>query len=234
MKTIGIIGGMSWESSLEYYRIINQMVKAKLGGFHSADILMASLDFAPVEAMQSQGRWDEATELMVETTRRLEKGGADFILIATNTMHFMFDAVENNVGIPLLHIADATASKIIERDFKTVGLLGTKFTMEMDFYTGRLAEKFGIDVLLPTSKDQILVNRVIYEELVLGKITDTSKEEYLRIIKEMNDRGAEGVILGCTEIPLLIQDRDTPVPLFNTMLLHANLAVAYALGETTF
>lgn len=234
MKTIGIIGGMSWESSLEYYRIINEVTKSRLGGLHSSKSLMISVDFAPIEEMQSEGRWDDATVEMVKCARQLEKGGADFIIIATNTMHLMFPDVQDAVGISVLHIADAAANKIKEIGIKSIGLLGTKFTMEMDFYKGRLAEKYGIHVMIPNEKDRVIVNRVIYNELIVGDIKLESKQEYLRIIDDLVERGAEGIILGCTEIPLLVKQQDTVTPIFDTTYIHAETAVEIALGERDF
>jgi len=229
MKTIGMIGGMSWESSLEYYRIVNERVASRLGGVHSAKTLMISVDFAEVEALQREGRWDEATQMMVEAAQSLQLGGADFIVICTNTMHKMAEDVAASVSIPLLHIADATAEQIVARGLKHIGLLGTRFTMEEDFYKGRLEKKFALDVLTPDKTDRDIVHRVIYEELVLGKTEPASKAEYLRIIEGLQARGAEGIILGCTEIGLLVKQSDCRLPLFDTTLLHAEAAVEFAL-----
>lgn len=229
MKTIGMIGGMSWESSLEYYRIVNERVASRLGGVHSARSLMISVDFAEVETLQRKGRWEEATQMMVEAAQSLQLGGADFIVICTNTMHKMAEEVAASVSIPLLHIADATAEQIVARGLKRIGLLGTRFTMEEDFYKGRLEKKFALDVLTPEKADRDIVHRVIYEELVLGKIEPASKAEYLRIIKGLQARGAEGIILGCTEIGLLVKQSDCTLPLFDTTLLHAEAAVEFAL-----
>jgi aspartate racemase len=229
MKTIGMIGGMSWESSLEYYRIVNERVASRLGGVHSAKSLMISVDFAEIEGLQREGRWDEATQMMVEAAQSLQLGGADFIVICTNTMHKMADEVTASVSIPLLHIADATAEQIVARGFKRIGLLGTRFTMEEDFYKGRLEKKFALDVLTPEKADRDIVHRVIYEELVLGKTEVASKAEYLRIIQALQARGAEGIILGCTEIGLLVKQTDCSLPLFDTTLLHAEAAVEFAL-----
>jgi aspartate racemase len=229
MKTIGMIGGMSWESSLEYYRIVNERVASRLGGVHSAKSLMISVDFAEIEGLQREGRWDEATQMMVEAAQSLQLGGADFIVICTNTMHKMADEVAASVSIPLLHIADATAEQIVARGFKRIGLLGTRFTMEEDFYKGRLEKKFALDVLTPEKADRDIVHRVIYEELVLGKTEAASKAEYLRIIKDLQVCGAEGIILGCTEIGLLVKQSDCSLPLFDTTLLHAEAAVEFAL-----
>lgn len=229
MKTIGMIGGMSWESSLEYYRIVNERVASRLGGVHSAKSLMISVDFAEIETLQREGRWDEATQMMVEAAQSLQLGGADFIVICTNTMHKMADEVAASVNIPLLHIADATAEQIVARGFKRIGLLGTRFTMEEDFYKGRLEKKFALDVLTPEKADRDIVHRVIYEELVLGKTEAASKAEYLRIIKDLQAHGAKGIILGCTEIGLLVKQSDCSLPLFDTTLLHAEAAVEFAL-----
>jgi aspartate racemase len=229
MKTIGMIGGMSWESSLEYYRIVNERVASRLGGVHSAKSLMISVDFAEVETLQREGRWEEATQMMVEAAQSLQLGGADFIVICTNTMHKMAEDVAASVSIPLLHIADATAEQIVARGLKRIGLLGTRFTMEEEFYKGRLEKKFALDVLTPEKTDRDIVHRVIYEELVLGKIEPASKAEYLRIIKDLQARGAEGIILGCTEIGLLVKQSDCTLPLFDTTLLHAEAAVEFAL-----
>jgi len=230
MKTIGLIGGMSWESSIEYYRIINETVKAKLGGLHSAQSLMYSVDFAQIEALQHQGRWDEATEMMIDAARRLERGGADFVVICTNTMHRVADQVQAQIQIPLLHIADATAASIRSQGLKRIGLLGTRFTMEEEFYKGRLVDKHGLDVIIPDDEEREIVHRVIFDELVLGQIKPASREQYVRIIAHLAGEGAEGIILGCTEIGLLVGDQDSPVPLFDTTRIHAVAAVEYALA----
>jgi len=230
MKTIGMIGGMSWESSLEYYRIVNETAKARLGGLHSAQTLMYSVDFAEIEVLQSEGRWDEATDVMIDAAQRLERGGADLLVICTNTMHKMADAVQAAVRIPLLHIADATAAQIKQQGLETVGLLGTRYTMEQEFYRGRLEQKHGLRVLVPDADGRALVNRVIYEELVLGEIKAESKADYLRIIDALVADGAQGIILGCTEIGLLIQQEDCAVPVFDTTTIHAVAAVEAALA----
>lgn len=230
MKTIGLIGGMSWESSQEYYRIINREVRARLGGTHSAKSLMWSMDFAEIEHLQHQGKWDELTTLMIEAAQNLEKGGADFILICTNTMHKMAADIESATSIPLVHIADPTAEKIKAAGFSTVGLLGTAFTMEQDFYKGRLSSKYGLQVLTPDDADRKTVHDIIYQELVIGKVSDESREKYRAVITRLVDRGAEAVILGCTEIMLLIGPQDSPVPVFDTTRLHAEAAVDWALG----
>lgn len=229
MKTIGLIGGMSWESSAEYYRLINQQVKARLGGLHSAKILMFSLDFAEIEKLQSQGKWDQAGEILIDAAQRLEKGGADFLLLCTNTMHKLAGDIQKNISIPLLHIADATGLEIKKTTIKKIGLLGTKFTMEQDFYKGRLRDKFGFEVLIPDAADRQMVHDVIYHELCLGIIQPHSKEKYKKIIHNLVNRGVEGVILGCTEISLLINQKDSLVPLFDTTKIHAAAAVDKAL-----
>lgn len=229
MKTIGLIGGMSWESSAEYYRIVNETVKARLGGLHSAQCLMYSVDFAEIERLQHEARWDEAGQVMAEAARRLERGGADFVVLCTNTMHKLADSIEQAVSIPLLHIADPTAHAIQAAGIRRVGLLGTAFTMEQDFYRGRLTDKFGLDVLIPDADERAVVHRVIYEELVLGIVKDESRAAYQRIIDHLITRGAEGIILGCTEIMLLIAPEDCPVPSFDTTTLHAIAAADYAL-----
>ena len=230
MKTIGLIGGMSWESSIEYYRITNETVRAKLGGLHSAKCIMYSVDFAEIEALQHQARWEEATELMIAAAQSVEKGGADFVVICTNTMHKLADEVQRHIQIPILHIADATAEKIQAQGLKTVGLLGTKFTMEEDFYKGRLTQKYGLEVMIPIAEERELVHRVIFDELCLGKVKQSSKAQYVSIMERLANDGAEGIILGCTEIGLLVQQEDSPVPLFDTTTIHALAAVERALA----
>jgi aspartate racemase len=229
MKTIGLIGGMSWESSLEYYRIINQQVKKRLGGLHSAKSLMFSVDFDEIEKLQHQGKWSEATEIMIDAAKRVEKGGADFVVICTNTMHRMADDVQSSIKIPLLHIADATAEKIKDRGLRKVGLLGTKFTMEQDFYKGRLVINHGLDILVPDERERLIIHEIIYTELCLGKIDQGSKSKFVAIINRLITNGIEAVILGCTEIPLLVRQEDITVPLFDTTRIHAESAVEYAL-----
>ena len=231
MKTIGLIGGMSWESSIEYYRIINETVREKLGGLHSAKSVMVSVDFAEIEVLQHEGRWDEATRMLIKAAQQVERGGADVILICTNTMHRMADDIQNNISIPLLHIADATAKEIRSAGLQTIGLLGTRYTMEMDFYRGRLIERHGLHVVIPSKSQRDIVHRVIYDELVQGKILPQSKADYIRIIEDLQKRGAQGVILGCTEIGLLVQEQDCSVPLFDTTHIHAVTAVEYALMD---
>jgi len=231
LKIIGLIGGMSWESSLEYYRIINETVRNRLGGFHSAQSLMYSVDFAEIEILQHQGQWQEATQMMIEAARRVERGGADFLVICTNTMHKMAEEVQKNISIPILHIADATAERVKAQKLRKVGLLGTKFTMEEEFYKGRLTKKHGLQVIIPNEEDRAIVHRVIYDELVIGEINPTSRAQYQRIIDEMIQEGCEGIVLGCTEIGLLVKEADSRVPLFDTTQIHAIAAVEYALAE---
>lgn len=231
MKTIGLIGGMSWESSLVYYQIINQRANEKLGGHHSAKSLMYSVDFDEIKNLQYQGKWDEAAKIMMDSARKLEAGGADFIVLCTNTMHKMAEEMEESVTIPLLHIADATAKELVKDGVKKVALLGTAFTMEQDFYKGRLLDKFGLDVIIPGESDRTIVHDIIYQELCLGVIKDESKQSYLRIIDQLSQQGAEAIILGCTEITLLISQEDCRVPLYDTTRLHAESAVDFALSE---
>ena len=216
---------------MEYYRIINELVKDKLGGLHSAKSVIVSVDFGPIEAHMSAGEWDKVLDELVKTARQIEAGGADFLLIATNTMHKLFDEIGEAVNIPLLHIADAAAARIQELELTRVGLLGTIYTMEQDFYRGRLQDKFGIEVLIPEEADRELVDRIIFKELVVGKILPQSKAEYVRIIEDMAAAGAQGVVLGCTEIPLLVGAGDVSIPVFDTTYLHASMAVEIALGE---
>ena len=229
MKTIGLLGGMSWESTELYYRWINEHVKRKLGGLHSARIAMMSVDFHEIEALQHNGDWEQAGTLLAQAAQRIEAAGADFLLICTNTMHKVAPRIEQVITIPILHIADATAARIRQQGVKKVGLLGTNFTMEQDFYKGRLTAH-GLDVIVPSAEDREIVHRVIYDELCLGKLSDASRNEYLRIIHQMKDQGAEGVIEGCTEIVMLVQQTHTEVPLFDTTAIHAEEAVNYALA----
>ncbi len=231
MRTIGLIGGMSWESSLLYYQIINQSVKEKLGGHHSAKSILLSVDFQEIIDLQHQGNWNEATKIMIDSAQKLEAAGADLIVICTNTMHKMAKEVEESVSIPLLHIADATATEIVKAGIKKVALLGTAFTMEQDFYKGRLAEKFELEVIVPNASDRKIVHDIIYQELCLGIINDESRKAYLKIIDGLNKQGAEAVILGCTEITLLIAQDDCSIPIYDTTRLHAESAVDYALKE---
>lgn len=229
MKTIGLIGGMSWESSLEYYRIINEKVKKELGGLHSAKSLMYSVDFEQIKLLQHEGKWDDLTKIMIAAAKNLEKAGADMVLICTNTMHKMANEVQDNIKLPLLHIVDATAQSIKKQNLKKIGLLGTKFTMEQEFYKNRLSEKHGLEVVIPNDSDRDLVHKIIYNELCLGNIKNTSKNEYIRIIDNLVKQGAEGIILGCTEIPLLIKQEDVSVPIFDTTTIHAESAVLEAI-----
>lgn len=225
MKTIGLIGGMSWESSLEYYRIINEETKKRLGGLHSAKSLMYSVDFAEIEALQHKGEWETATHMMIDAAKHLENGGADFVLICTNTMHKMAKDVENAISIPLLHIADPTAEAIKAQGLTNVALLGTKYTMEQDFYKGRLTDKFGLSVIIPSDTDRQTIHDTIYGELCLGEIRPKSKQQFIDIIQRLEQNGAQGIILGCTEIGLLINQKDTALPVFDTTRLHAIAAV---------
>lgn len=229
MKTIGLIGGMSWESSAEYYRIVNETVKDRLGGLHSAQCLMYSVDFAEIERLQHAGRWDDAGQIMAAAARRLERGGADFVVLCTNTMHKLASFIESAVEIPLLHIADPTAEPILAAGMTRIGLLGTAFTMEQTFYRGRLTDKYGLDVLIPDAGERAIVHRIIYDELVLGIVRDESRAAYQRVIAHLVERGAQGVILGCTEIMLLVGQADSPVPVFDTTTLHAVAAAERAL-----
>jgi aspartate racemase len=230
MKTIGLLGGMSWESSIEYYRIINETVKERLGGLHSAKSLMYSVDFAEIEKLQHAGDWEALTQAMIDAARKVEKGGADLLVICTNTMHKMAPEVSAAIDIPLLHIADATASVIKAQHLLTVGLLGTRFTMEGEFYRGKLEKDHGLKVLIPDNKGRESVHRIIYDELVKGVIREESRKAYLDVIADLETRGAEGVILGCTEIPLLVKQEDVSIPIFDTTTIHAQAAVDWALA----
>jgi aspartate racemase len=229
MKTIGLIGGMSWESSIEYYRLINEAVRARLGGLHSAKCLFYSVDFAEIEPLQRLGEWNEAAEHLAAAAQQVERGGADFLLLCTNTMHKVANAIQRSISMPLLHIADATAQAIHRQSLKRVGLLGTRFTMEDDFYRGRLSSQHGLTVVVPSPEDRRTVHRIIYEELCVGRILDTSRAEHVRIIEQLVENGAEAVILGCTEIGLLVGQADCRVPVFDTTRIHAEAAVEYAL-----
>nr|WP_295708727.1 aspartate/glutamate racemase family protein [uncultured Halomonas sp.] len=231
MRVIGVLGGMSWESTQVYYRALNDGVKAALGGLHSAKIVLISVDFAEIDAMQLQGDWEAAGELLASAAQRVEGAGADCLLIATNTMHKVAPAVERAITIPLLHIADATAEQLQADGIRRVGLLGTRFTMEQDFYIGRLEERFGIEVVVPHQAERDIVHRVIFEELCQGRVDDVSRQRYLTIIDSLYAQGAQAVILGCTEIAMLVSQQDTPVPLYDTTALHAQKAVAWALSD---
>ncbi len=230
MKTIGLIGGMSWESSLEYYRMINKKVNARLGGLHSAECLLYSVDFDEIEQLQSAGEWQKAGEQLADTAKKLEQAGAEFIVICTNTMHKVVGQIEEKISIPVLHIADATAAEIRRQNLVKVGLLGTRYTMEQDFYRSRI-ESHGIDVLVPPSQQRGEINRIIFEELVAGDLRQSSKETFQQAIRELVADGAEGIILGCTEIGLLIKPQDAEVPVFDTTEIHAAAAVDQALDN---
>ncbi|MFI8461967.1 aspartate/glutamate racemase family protein [Kitasatospora sp. NPDC085464] len=230
MKTLGLIGGMSWESTAEYYRLLNELTRDRLGGLHSARLVLHSVDFAVIEQLQTAGRWDEAGEVLAAAARSLEAAGADLLLICTNTMHKVAGHVEAAVSVPLLHLADATAAAVRAAGLRRVGLLGTAFTMEQDFYRGRLASG-GLDVLVPDADARALVHRVIYEELCVGVVREESRAAYRRVIGDLVAAGAEGIVLGCTEIELLVRQEDSPVPVFPTARLHAEAAVAAALGD---
>lgn len=229
MKRIGLIGGMSWESSIVYYELINKKVKAVLGGFHSCKSLMDTVDFDQIVQLQHEDKWEELDEIMIDSAKRLEKAGADIIVLCTNTMHLCSPAIKANISIPFLHIAEAAGMEIKRKGIKKVALLGTKFTMEKDFYKEVLADQFGIEVIIPNDAERAQVHQIIYGELVQGKIKDESRQVYQTIIQNLEDRGAEGVILGCTEIPLLISDSDVSIPTFDTTILHAVKAVEWAL-----
>jgi aspartate racemase len=231
MKTIGLIGGMSWESTANYYRDINEGVKRALGGLHSAKIVLVSVDFQPIETLQNEGNWQAAGEILAEAARCVAAGGADFFLICTNTMHKVAEQVENAVDIPLLHIADATGEVLAREGVKKVGLLGTAFTMEQAFYKGRLSEKFGIEVLVPAPADRERVHDIIYQELCLGRIESESRERFVRITRALAKQGAAGVILGCTEIGMLMGQHDTDVRLYDTTTIHTAQAVQRALSQ---
>lgn len=229
-KIIGMLGGMSWKSSAEYYRLVNEGVRDRLGGLHSAQCLMWSFDFDDIAVLQREDRWDDAAALMVDAAQRLERGGADFLVICTNTMHKAYDRMRAAVDLPLLHIADPTAARIKADGHKRVGLLGTAFTMEQDFYKGRLADLHGLDVIVPDAADRATVHRIIYDELVQGKVEVASRAAYRAVIGRLVAAGAEAIILGCTEIMLLVGPEDSPVPLYDTTGLHAAAAVELALG----
>ena len=232
MKTIGLIGGMSWESSAVYYELINKKVKAALGGFHSCKSIMLTVDFAQIETLQHKGDWKALDKLMADAARKLELAGAEIVILCTNTMHLCEEAIKANISVPFLHIAEATGMEIVRRSIKKVALLGTKFTMEKDFYKGLLFEKFGIEVIIPSAEERKEVHRIIYTELVDGQIKDESREIYKKIIGNLEQKGAEGVILGCTEIPLLISASDVNISVFDTTEIHAEQAVEWALANS--
>jgi aspartate racemase len=230
VKRIGLLGGMSWESSAEYYRLVNEATRERLGGLHSADCLLRSVDFADVEQLQRAGRWEEAGALLAGEARALVRAGAEMLVLCTNTMHKVADAIAGAVAVPFVHIADTTAEAVRARGIHRVGLLATAYTMEQDFYIGRLRDQHGLDVLVPDAADRRIVHDVIYDELCVGVVAPESREEYRRIMRELAGRGAEGILLGCTEIDLLVRQDDSPVPVFDTTRLHAQRAVDLALG----
>jgi aspartate racemase len=231
MKTIGLIGGMSWESTADYYRLLNQEIHTRLGGFHSAKCAIVSVDFAEIEILQREGRWDDAAASMAEAACQLERAGAEFIILCTNTMHKSADSITQAVSIPFMHIADPTAQAIQAQGIKTVGLLGTRFTMLEDFYKGRLADRFGLNILIPDEDEVETVHRIIYAELVQGVVLPESRQAYREIIQHLVAKGAQGIILGCTEIGLLIQSADSSVPIFDTTQLHAQAAADFSLKD---
>jgi len=231
MTTIGLLGGMSWESTVPYYQLLNQEVGRRLGGLHSARVLLLSVDFQEIEVLQHQGKWEELGEILARDALTLERAGAEFLVLCTNTMHLVAPAIETQLSIPLLHIADATAERIKASGLERIGLLGTRFTMEEHFYKGRLEEDHGLTVEIPPAMDRELVHQVIYEELVLGKIREASRNEFKRIAEDLKRSGAQGVILGCTEIGLLLKQEDVPVALFDTTVIHAEAAAAFAMAE---
>lgn len=228
LKTIGLIGGMSWESTVTYYKIINETVKEKLGGLHLAKCILYSVDFQEIEECQANGNWEKSGEILGEAAYNLEKAGADFIVICTNTMHKVVNQIKEKISVPILHIAEMTAEKILEKGLKNIALLGTKYTMEQDFYKSKLIEK-GINVIIPDKNDIETINEVIYDELCLGTINFNSKKKFLEIVDKLRSKGAEGIILGCTEIGLLIKNEDTDVPLFDTAIIHAEQAAMYSI-----
>jgi len=230
VRTLGLIGGMTWHSTVDYYRLINEGVHERLGGSHSAELLLLSIDFEPIEELQGRGDWAGMAKLMGEWARRLEAAGAEGLVICTNTMHRLADSVTGAVSVPLIHIADATAGAIKEKGLATVGLLGTRYTMEMDFYRGRLVKEHGLKVLIPEEPGRTAVHDIIYRELAQGVVREGSRQAYVEVIRGLERRGAQGVILGCTEIPLLIKAADSPIPVFDTTALHAAAAVDFALG----
>ncbi|WP_186379319.1 aspartate/glutamate racemase family protein [Yersinia massiliensis] len=229
MKILGLIGGMSWESTIPYYRMINQQVKEQLGGLHSAKIVLYSVDFHEIEQLQAKGDWQTAAQVLSDAAVSLKRAGAEVVVVCTNTMHKVADDIEAASGLPLLHIADTTAAQIKHQGIRKIGLLGTRYTMEQDFYRGRLTEKHDIEVITPDSADREIINRIIYEELCLGVINEHSRQEYRRIIKTLEQKGAQGIIFGCTEITLLVNAQDATVPVFDTTAIHAKAAAEYAL-----
>ncbi|OCG00188.1 aspartate/glutamate racemase family protein [Gilliamella sp. wkB112] len=230
MKTIGLIGGMSWESTVTYYQVINQVIAKSLGGLHSAKSILYSVDFQEIESCQANNEWDKSALILIDAAKRLEGAGADFIVICTNTMHKVADQIQNAITIPIIHIADVTAKHLLNQNINSVALLGTKYTMEQDFYKAKLVEK-GLDVLIPDESDRNVINNIIYDELCRGIIKPESKQAYLTIIEKLAKRGAKGVILGCTEIGLLISQQDCAIPFFDTALLHAQEAAMLSISE---
>jgi aspartate racemase len=230
MKVIGLIGGMSCESTAHYYARLNERVRAALGGLHSAEILMWSVDFAPIAEMQAEGRWQDAGRQLAGIAKRLEQAGADVLVLATNTMHKVADTIEAAISIPFLHIADATALKIHAAGMRRPAILATRFTMEQDFYTGRLRDKFGLETLIPDEADRALVHQIIYDELCVGCVTEASRAAFIDVARRLADKGADCLVLGCTEVGMLLDERNAPLPIFDTTLIHADAAVSFALG----
>jgi aspartate racemase len=230
MKVIGLIGGMSCESTAHYYARLNERVRATLGGLHSAEILMWSVDFAPIAEMQAEGRWQDAGRQLAGIAKRLEQAGADVLVLATNTMHKVADTIEAAISIPFLHIADATALKIHAAGMHRPAILATRFTMEQDFYTGRLRDKFGLETSIPDEADRALVHQIIYDELCVGRVTETSRAALIDVARRLADNGADCLVLGCTEVGMLLDERNAPLPIFDTTVIHADAAVSFALG----
>ncbi|MBL4681194.1 MAG: aspartate/glutamate racemase family protein [Pseudomonadales bacterium] len=231
MKTIGMLGGMSWESTASYYKAINEGIRSELGALHSAKICLYSVDFSEIEKLQHLGDWQGTAEILIEAANAIEQGGADFLIICTNTMHKVAPEIQAAINIPLLHIANATAEVLSNNNIKRVGLLGTRFTMEQEFYKNRISEHYGVEVIVPNKQQQTLVHNVIYDELCLGVIKDESRKQYIKLIEDLSKKGAEAVILGCTEISLLVQQNNTSVPLYDTTAIHAEAAVKLALAD---
>jgi aspartate racemase len=229
MKKIGLLGGMSWESSLNYYKIINEQIKKKLGGLHSAKVILNSIDFDEIEKLQHSENWDKTAEILAKEAKYIQNAGADFLLICTNTMHKVASQIEQNISIPILHIADATAQVLVQDGIKKVALLGTAFTMEQDFYKKRLEDKFDLEVVVPNQQDRQIVHKIIYDELCLGQINQISKQKYLQIIKKLQMQNIQGVILGCTEIAMLVKQEDCDIKLYDTTTIHAKKAVEFAI-----
>ena len=230
MKTIGLLGGMSWESTLDYYKLINSQISKELGGFHSAKISMVSVDFAELEENMSQGNWTACAKILISAAEKVESAGADCLLICTNTLHKVAPQVEEAIQIPLLHIADGAGETLLKNGISTIGLLGTRFTMEEDFYRLRLAEKYGLKVIVPNAQDRQIIDRIIFTELCMGKVKSTSRDEYVRVMEELKAMGAEAILLGCTEIAMLVTNEHTNIPLFDTTAIHAEKAVRFSLA----